>query len=145
GGGTVASRAAWMCRGGLATPLRGSVMFTPKDVSLFNTSSTVASGYFSLSIAHAPDTCAAACEVPEPPATPPPGTEEVMRVPGASRFRIAALLENCGTVSFGARGWLPSLVARTLTAEEMQAGNMIASGEASFPDATTVAIFTDLN
>src|SRR5262249_52853821 len=104
----------------------------------------VASGYFSLSRAHAPDTCAAACEVPEPPATPP-GTDEVMSVPGARRFRNDALLENSGTVSFGALLPLPSLVAPTLTAEEMQGGNMIPSGEASFPDATTVAIFTDLN
>ena len=75
-----------------------------------------------LNRAIAPDTCAAAIEVPEPPVTPPPGTDEVMRLPGASRFRNGALLENCVTASTGASEALPSPVAPTLMAEDMQAG-----------------------
>ena len=75
-----------------------------------------------LNRAIAPDTCAAATEVPEPPSTPPPGTDEVMSLPGASRFRNDALLENWATVSTGVLAALPSPVAPTLTAEEMQAG-----------------------
>src|SRR5882672_211766 len=104
---------------GVVTLLRESVIFTPKVLSLFNTSSTVAAGCCCLSMAHAPDTCAAAIEVPEPPSTPPPGTDEVMKLPGASRFRNAALLENCDTTSTGALLALPSPVDPTLTAEEM--------------------------
>src|SRR5262245_29281044 len=58
---------------GLLTPLRGSVTFIPEFIILSNISETLAVGNCCLSIAHAPDTCAAATDVPETSLNPPPG------------------------------------------------------------------------
>src|SRR5215475_12951821 len=102
-------------------------------------------GHSCLNRATAPDTCAAAIEVPKPPANPPPGTEEVMKPPGASRFRNGAPSENCNTASSGATVELPPPKAPTLTADEMQAGKPIASVKPSFPDPMTVGILADLS
>jgi len=61
-----------------------------------------------------------AIEVPLQTANPPPGTDELMLEPGASRDRIDARFANEETVSL-------SVVEPTLTADEMQAGAEIES------------------
>src|SRR5262245_32958261 len=102
-------------------PFRVSLTGTPVVLNLFSASSTPIAGSFCLSKAHAPDTCAAACDVPTPTACPPPGIADVISTPGASRFKYGALLEFCQTLSTGTAP-LPSPTAPTLTAVDMQAG-----------------------
>jgi hypothetical protein len=63
------------------------------SVNRFNISVTLAVGNFCLSTAQAPATCGAAIEVPEKIAKPPPGTDDVIKSPGASKFKNWALLE----------------------------------------------------
>jgi len=53
-----------------------------------------------LSTAQAPDTCAAAIEVPDASAYPPPGIGALIRLPGASRFRRSALFDLGSSVIF---------------------------------------------
>jgi hypothetical protein len=77
-----------------------------------------------------------AIDVPFHVDIPPPGTEEVMEDPGASRSKKSATLEKLETVS-------PSVVEPTLTADEMQAGVEMVSLLPEFPLATTVAIPTE--
>src|SRR5215510_14305502 len=102
-------------------PFRASLIRTPVVLNLFSASSTLIADSFCLSKAHAPDTCAAACDVPNPVACPPPGMADVISTPGASRLKNDALLEFCQTVSAGTLP-LPSPTAPTLTAVDMQAG-----------------------
>src|SRR5262245_57931805 len=125
-------------------PFRVSLTGIPVVINLFSASSTLIAGSFCLSKAQAPDTCAAACEVPNPVACPPPGMADVISTPGASRFKNDAALELCQTVSTGTAP-LPSPTAPTLTAVDMQAGKLRALVNPSFPAATTVGIPTDLN
>jgi hypothetical protein len=66
---------------------------------------------------------------------PPPGMEELILVPGARRLSDALRFEYDSSTS-------ASLVAPTLIALEMHAGEFIALVKPSFPDETTVAIPT---
>jgi hypothetical protein len=83
-------------------------------------------------------------EVPWKFANPVPGvTDELIKEPGASNDRIAALLEKEETTSNVAPPD-PSPVEPTLTDVEIQAGEAIALVKPSFPDAIAVAIPADL-
>jgi hypothetical protein len=76
-------------------------------------------------------------EVPLETANPPPGTEELMLWPGASRERKEAELENEETAS-------DSVVDPTLTALDMHAGAPMESVKPLLPEAITVAMPADL-
>jgi hypothetical protein len=99
----------------------------------------VAEGAFDLSTAQAPATCGVAIDVPEKVWKLPPGTEELIHRPGASRFKKEALLEKPDTTSTVVPR-LPSSVEPTLIALEIQAGYEIPFVLPSFPDAITVAM-----
>ena len=75
-------------------------------------------------------------DVPFQVAVPPPGTDDVIEAPGASKSRKSATLENPATASV-------SVVAATLMADEMQAGVEMRLGEDPFPLATIVATPTE--
>src|SRR5262245_249978 len=126
-------------RRGNEFPLRGSVIFRPEPANSFNTSLTLAVGYCCFITAHAPATCGVAIEVPLKFANPPPGMEELIETPGASRFKNGALLEKKAITSAPVPP-LPSPTAPTLIAEEMQAGELMAFEKPLFPEAITVAI-----
>ena len=81
----------------------------------------------------APVTWGVAIEVPVFAAKPPPGTDEVMLVPGASRSTTAALSEEAFTAS-------ALVVLPTVTAVVMQPGAPTPVLEPPLPDATTVAM-----
>jgi len=93
------------------------VSFTEVPVSRNNVrmSVMVAPGATALATAQAPVTMGAAIEVPFCDIVPPPGTDDSMSTPGASKSRNEATLENEATT-----GW--SHVAPTLMTVEMQAG-----------------------
>src|SRR5215471_9682308 len=101
---------------------RGSVMLTPLFFNRFNISVTLAVGCCCLRMAQAPDTCAAASEVPDASAypLPVPGIGALIRLPGASRFRRSALFD-CGHIVSTVPA-LPFSVAPTLITEDIQAG-----------------------
>src|SRR5215467_14382521 len=122
---------------------RGSVMLTPLFLNRFSISVTVAVGCCCLSMAQAPVTCAAASEVPDASAYPPPGIGALIRLPGASRFRNDALFD-CGHIVSTVAA-LPFSVAPTLIAEDIQAGNPNESEYELFPEGVIVAIPTDRN
>ncbi len=76
-------------------PVRQPKKGTPKPLGV-NTCPTVAVGYFCFKIAHAPDTCAAALDVPVPvPVVElPPGIATVTDTPGANSDRYGAETES---------------------------------------------------
>jgi hypothetical protein len=93
-------------------------------------------------MAQAPVTWGVAWEVPLKKAKPPPGTEELMKDPGASRERKEAEFEE--KIEFERDETTSDLVVEpTLTAEEIQAGATRALVNPSFPAAATVAIPTE--
>jgi hypothetical protein len=81
-------------------------------------------------------------DVPAKFANPPPGIEELIHRPGASKERKGALFEK-GQIASAVVPSEPSSVEPTLTAVEIHAGALIARGCPSFPEAITVAIPTD--
>src|SRR5262249_10064734 len=106
------------CIRDLVTLLRESVIGMPVFCSAVRISATVAVGLADLSSAHAPATCAEAMEVPFADAKPPPGTDEVTPLPGASRLRKVALFEKLEIA--------PCLVVEpTLIAVDMHAGAVV--------------------
>ena len=96
-------------------------------------SSTLAWGFAERIAANAPATCGAAIEVPLKKSKPPPGTDDLIWLPGASRVRKVALLLNPETVSL-------FVVDPTLTELEMQAGKLRALVSPSLPDEMMDAI-----
>lgn len=92
-----------------------------------------------MSTAHAPVTWGGAIDVPTKLEKPPPGTEEFINSPGASRFRKDALFEKLETKSANPLPD-PSVVDPTLIAVEIQAGEFILSVYPLLPEAITVAI-----
>src|SRR5262245_59388770 len=68
-----------------------SVTASPVVWRINSRSATLAFGDFSLSTANAPVTCGAAIDVPLLLPNALPGTEELMKRPGASSFRKEAL------------------------------------------------------
>src|SRR5215213_1867651 len=94
---------------------------------------TVLKGSLSSRSAQAPATCGAAIEVPLFLAKLPPGTDEAMLTPGASRSTIEEKLESGAMVSC-------LVVLPTVIALEMHAGEATASVKPSLPEAITVAI-----
>ena len=68
------------------------------------------------------------------------GIDEVMKCPGARRFRNDALFENDEMLSMGGAPLLPSVVEPTLTALEMQPGAEIPVELPLLPDEMTVAM-----
>ena len=84
-------------------------------------SSTDASGTAEFRTATAPAKWGAAMEVPSLEANPPPGTAELMLVPGARVLSQDAVLEKLATPS-------EPVTAPTLMALEMQAGEEMALG-----------------
>jgi hypothetical protein len=81
-------------------------------------------------------------DVPAKFAKPPPGIEELIHRPGASRERKGALFEK-GEIASAVVPNEPSSVEPTLTAVEMHAGKLSAEEKPSFPEAITVAIPTE--
>jgi hypothetical protein len=81
-------------------------------------------------------TCGVATEVPLATAYWAPGYEDVMELPGARSDRKEATLEKLDTTSL-------LVVEPTLTAEEMQPGELSALVELPLPAAITVAILAD--
>jgi hypothetical protein len=96
------------------------VTIFPVLCNVVNTSATVAVGFAAFNTAHAPATCGAAIDVPLIANVCPPGTEETISTPGASKLNILALLEDAQSVS-------ALSVAPTLIAEEIHAGAAIPS------------------
>src|SRR5207244_13616894 len=82
---------------------------------------TVAVGEACFRIAKTPATCGVAMDVPSKLSNPPPGTDEVIRSPGANRERNVAWLENEETLSNGVSPD-PSPVEPTLTEVEIHDG-----------------------
>jgi hypothetical protein len=82
-------------------------------------------------------------DVPWKLLNPPPGTDELITAPGASKDKNVALLENDETASATAPKE-PSPVEPTLTAVEIHEGKEMALTRESLPAAMTVAIFADL-
>ena len=80
-----------------------------------------------------PATCGAAIEVPLRSLNPVPGTDDRIPSPGANSVRNGAAFEKIATSS-------PFVVAPTLIADEMQAGDEIALPAKLLPDATMLAI-----
>jgi len=76
-------------------------------------------------------------EVPLKKANPPPGTEELMLSPGASRDKNEAELEKEETVS-------DFVVEPTLTALDIHAGKLMPSVKPLLPEAITVGMPADL-
>src|SRR5690242_6676022 len=119
---------------GFVSPLRESKTGAPVLCNAASTSSTEAPGFADLSVAHEPATCGVAIDVPLATPKPPPGTDEVIELPGARRLRKLALFEYPAiTFDF--------VVAPTLIAFDTHAGASIALGLLSLPDAITVAMF----
>src|SRR5438034_11752194 len=80
---------------GLAYPPgRPSLTGVPVDVSALRISVTLASGLRCFITAHAPATCGVAMEVPALVPKRPPGTEELIKYPGARRSTMPVLLLN---------------------------------------------------
>src|SRR5688500_16342586 len=104
----------------------------PVSRSAVRISVTLAHGLRCFSSVHAPVTCGAAIEVPLNDENPP-GTDDVICEPGASRLRKEAALEKLETSSI-------FVVDATDTADEMQPGELSASPKPSLPDAITVAM-----
>ena len=71
----------------------------PVSTKVASASSTVAVGKACLYTAQAPATWGAAIDVPSSVSKPPPGTDEVIGVPGANRSRSAEAFENQATSS----------------------------------------------
>src|SRR5215207_5707066 len=101
-------------------PARVSVTSLPLSTNAKLMSLTVLKGSLSSRSAQAPATCGAAIEVPLSEAKLPPGTDETMFVPGASRSTIEDILESGAMVSL-------SVVLPTAIALEMHAGAATAS------------------
>src|SRR5215211_193124 len=95
---------------------------------------TVLEGYLSSRSAQAPATCGAAIEVPLSLEKLPPGTDDKMPTPGASRSTIEDLKLESGAME----SW--SFVEPTVIALEMHAGKPTASVKPSLPEEITVAI-----
>ena len=74
-----------------------------------------------MSTAQAPATCGPAIDVPEKFSKVPPGTEELIHLPGASKFKNEALLEKLDT-ALTVVPKLPSSVEPVLIALEIQEG-----------------------
>jgi hypothetical protein len=73
----------------------------------------------------------------------PPGTEEYIHMPGASKSKADELLEKEDTTSATVAipfAELPSPTDPTLTARDTQAGWLMLPALPSLPEATTVAI-----
>src|SRR5215217_5248572 len=94
---------------------------------------TVLLGSLSSRSAQAPATCGAAIEVPLFWAKLPPGTDEVMPTPGASRSTIGDILELEAMASL-------SVVEPTVIALDMHPGAPTASVKPPLPEPTTVAM-----
>lgn len=121
---------------GNESPLPESDIVLPVPSRSDKMLATEADGFFSFSMAKAPDTAGVAKEVPLPVEIPPPGIEDVTDSPGAMISRNEALSENIET-------WSVSFVEPTLIADEMQAGEARALTYPSFPAATTGAMPAD--
>jgi hypothetical protein len=115
---------------------RSSAIGAPVSLSAARIWSTLAVGLRPFRIAHAPATWGAANEVPLSDANPPPGTEETIDEPGASRLRKDAAFENDTTAS-------SFVVAPTAIADEMHAGAARPSTKPLLPDEITVAMPAD--
>src|SRR5687767_2499063 len=118
---------------GRVRPLSASVTGLPVCCRWLSSVGTVALGASSFSTAHAPATCGAAIEVPSLEAKPPPGTDELIPVPGASSSTCDDEFEKLDTAS-------PLVVEPTVIADEMHAGAPTPVEEPRFPDEITVAI-----
>src|SRR5688572_7135562 len=105
---------------------------------------TVFQGSLSSRSAQAPATCGAAIEVPVFLAKLPPGTDDLMFTPGASRSTIPDILELGAMVSFLVVALSFTVVAPTVIALEMHAGAATALVKPLLPEAITVAIPADL-
>src|SRR5918994_146744 len=101
---------------------------------------TVLKGSFSSRSAQAPATCGAAIEVPPLMAKLPPGTDDLMLVPGASRSTIPDIFELGAMVSRFVVMVSSVIVLPTVIALEMHAGKLTASVKPSLPEAITVAM-----
>lgn len=95
-------------------------------------------GAAALNTAMAPATWGLAIEVPVIGPSMPPGMDEVICVPGASRSRVFALFE----VALTASG---IVVLPTLITAGMQAGGDKAAIALSFPEAATTAMRAPLS
>ena len=74
-------------------PLRASAIGVPVLTRASRIDATDEVSDFSRAIAQAPATCGAAIEVPELMAYEPPGTDEVIESPGASRRNDESVFE----------------------------------------------------
>src|SRR5829696_6442904 len=101
---------------------------------------TVLEGSLSSRSAQAPATCGAAIEVPLSLEKLPPGTDDKMPTPGASRSTIPEKLELGAMVSRFVVMESFVVVLPTVIALEMHAGAATASVKPSLPEAITVAI-----
>src|SRR5262245_33780611 len=81
-------------------------------------------------------------DVPAKFAKPPPGIEELIHRPGASKERKGELPERNRRAAADVLS-KPSSVEPALTSGEIHAGALVARGYASFAEATTVAITKD--
>ncbi len=134
-------------------PMRVSAIARPLACMAFNTCATVASAFALRITAHAPATCGVAMDVPDKLAYELM-YDEKMLPPGASKssnrspFAFGALLaavgafENDETPSLYASLMSVKSVDPTAMADEIQAGNAMASFLDAFPLAITVAILT---
>ncbi len=112
---------------------RSSVTGRPVVSSKVRLSSTVAVGLICFRIANAPATCGVAIEVPLKLAKSPPGTDELIDVPGANTSMSSETFEKTATKSL-------SSTAPTLMAVEIQAGQEMALVKPPLPEAITVAM-----
>ena len=113
-----------------------SKICTPVLFRISSASSTVMEELACLSNAHAPVTWGAAIEVPLKVSNDSPGTDDSMLTPGARRSRKGAEFEKLTTAS-------AFVVAPTLIALEIHAGEPMESSKPSFPDEKMVAIPTE--
>ena len=119
---------------GLAAPGRRSGAGVAVERNTFSRSPTAPAGAASRARAKAPATYGAAIEVPDFSAKPPPGTDETMRVPGASR------LKPVGAASEKLAIWPVVSRAPTEMAPDEHAGNETPSGLEWLPEATVTAM-----
>ena len=111
----VSARSTWIRGFAVPVPARVSVIVSPVLARARRISSTLAAGTACFRIAHAPATWGAAIDVPLATANWPPGYDEMISSPGASRDKKGAAFEKSAIRS-------SLVVAPTLTVVEMQAG-----------------------